>query len=261
MAHEFIISERGRERKEGFLVTWPIDFLWLSGLCAARATWPMLRFSINVCKMFPLLETANYYIFNVWKKNRKLQLVSKEAFCWRKNRGEYFLRKRVIEWWWDLNHKYSLFLRIRRYILFPGNTLTCSDPGGAAELVSSGFCFSFFLFTLPPTHSVSHLVGFFYRRLNSLCWVSFEPSQLCWEKAEEGGKMDTNRCGGRTRISKTKLEETDDELLPCMYLYDDDEEREIMLSVASFHVSPQMIAFLCRQQRDNERGYKMAPEL
>ena len=73
--------------------------------------------------------------------------------------------------------------------------------------------------------------------------------------------MDTNRCGGRTRISKTKLEETDDELLPCMYLYDDDEEREIMLSVASFHVSLQMIAFLSRQQRDNERGYKMAPEL
>ena len=72
--------------------------------------------------------------------------------------------------------------------------------------------------------------------------------------------MDTNRCGGRTRISKTKLEEIDDELLPCMYLYDDDEERE-MLSVASFHVSLQMAAFLSRQQRANERGYKMAPEL
>jgi hypothetical protein len=56
------------------------------------------------------------------------------------------------------------------------------------------------------------------------------------------------------RKNKTKLEETDDELLPCMYLYDD-EEREIMLSVASFHVSLKMEAFLA-DNRDNERGCK-----
>ena len=125
---------------------------------------------VNQCaRCFPFWKRPTTLYSTCEKKNRKLQLVSKEAFCWGEKRGEYFLRKRVIEWWWDLNHKYSLFLRIRRYILFPGNTLTCSDPGGAAELVSSGFCLSFFfLFTLPPTHSGSHLVGFFYPRLLSL---------------------------------------------------------------------------------------------
>ena len=65
MAREFIISERGRERKEGFLVTWPIDFLSGCPASAQHAQLDRCCVCQSMCKMFPLLETANYFIFNV----------------------------------------------------------------------------------------------------------------------------------------------------------------------------------------------------
>ena len=90
MAREFIISERKREKGR-----FPCDMadrfsLWLSGLCAARATWPMLRLSINVQDVSPFGNGQLLYIQRVKKKIENYNWFQKRPFVGGKKGGSIF---------------------------------------------------------------------------------------------------------------------------------------------------------------------------
>jgi hypothetical protein len=91
MAHEFIISERGRERKEGFLVTWPIDFLSGCPVSAQHAQLDRCCDSQSMCaRCFPFWKRPTTIYSTCEKKIENYNWFQKRPFVGGKTGGSIF---------------------------------------------------------------------------------------------------------------------------------------------------------------------------
>lgn len=128
--------------------------LWGCPVSAQHAQLDRCCVSQSMCKMFPLFRKRPTTIYSACEKKigRKGTIVGTESFV--EKRG-IFGRKGVVEWWWDLNHKYSFFLSSKDESV----AISCSQetlwpavtPEGLPNWFRVALAFFFFLLSFYTT--------------------------------------------------------------------------------------------------------------